>query len=96
MAGLVDIYLPGHDRILRGQTAIVDHLKSRILRLKSLKGEILETYYASKEKKILKITKSLSRESPLFRSLMIAHYPRSVSFPQALVAVALKEEGVLT
>jgi glyoxylase-like metal-dependent hydrolase (beta-lactamase superfamily II) len=94
-AGIVDMYLPAHERVKQGQSEILDHLDSRILRLISMKNEVLAAYRTSQEKNVLKLSKLLIRESSLFKSLKLDHYPRSVVFVQSIVAVCLKEEGVI-
>lgn len=47
------------------------------------------------EKDVHKLTQALIKESLLFRMLKVANYPRLVAFGHSIVAVCLREEGIL-
>jgi hypothetical protein len=64
-------------------------------RLEVLRDEVLAAYRATGEKDVHKLTQVLIRQSPLFRMLKLANYPRLVLFGHNMVAVCLREEGIL-
>lgn len=95
-AGKVELFLPAHGRVKKGSSQILKHLDFHTLRIEVMRNEILSTYHAYGEKKdILKITRVLTQESPLFRSLKLTNYPRMVVFVHNIVATCLREEGLL-
>lgn len=95
-AGMVDLLLPAHGPVKEGKDAIVTHLTLNIKRLEAMRNEVLSFYQSyNKEKDIRKLTKKLVRKSPIFGMLKHANYPRFVAFPHNIVALCLKEEGLL-
>jgi hypothetical protein len=61
-----------------------------------MRNEILSSYQScGEEKDVRKLTRVLAQESPLFRTLKLVNYPRLVVFVHNVVAVCLKEEGIL-
>ncbi len=61
-----------------------------------MRGEVLSAYRSyHEEKDVRKLTKFLTQRSPLFKMLKLVNYPRLVVFVHNVVAVCLKEEGIL-
>jgi glyoxylase-like metal-dependent hydrolase (beta-lactamase superfamily II) len=95
-AGKVDLLLPAHGRVIEGASEILNHLDFHILGIEVMRDEVLATYHAcGQEKDILKLTKVLTQESPLFKLLKLTNYPRMVVFVHNIVAACLREEGIL-
>lgn len=95
-AGVVDLLLPGHGQITEGREAILSHLDFRLLLLETIKDEVLSVYHScGDEKDIMKLTKVLSEESMFFRLLQTADFPKMVIYVHTIVALCLKEEGIL-
>ena len=95
-AGKVDLLLPAHGQLIEGPSKILNHLDFHILGVEVMRNEVLATYHAcGKEKDVLKLTKVLTQESPLFRLLKLTNYPRMVVFVHNIVAACLREEGIL-
>lgn len=95
-AGKVDLLLPAHGLMKDGFSQILKHLNFQVLRIEVMRNEVLATYHAcGKEKDVRKLTKVLTQESPLFRSLKLTNYPRMVVFVHNIVATCLREEGIL-
>ncbi len=95
-SGNVDLLLPAHGQVKEGPSHILNYLDFHILRVEVMRNEVLATYHAcGEEKDILRLTKVLTQESPLFRSLKLTNYPRMVVFVHNMVAACLREEGIL-
>jgi glyoxylase-like metal-dependent hydrolase (beta-lactamase superfamily II) len=95
-AGLLELLLPGHGEVKRGTASILTHIDFHIQRLKLLRVEILQAFHSSgEEKRVPKLTGILVKKSPLFRTLKECQFPRVVLFLHAIVAVCLREEGLL-
>jgi glyoxylase-like metal-dependent hydrolase (beta-lactamase superfamily II) len=95
-AGNVDLLLPAHGQVKEGSEQIINHLDFHIRRLEEIRNEILTAYRSSGNvKDVRKLTKILTRESPLFKSMKLVNYPRLVVFVHNFVAVSLREEGII-
>lgn len=95
-AGKVDLLLPAHGQVIESSSHILNHIDFHILELKVIRNEVLTAYHAcGKEKDVRKLTKVLIQESPLFRLLKLINYPGMVLFVPNIVAVCLREEGIL-
>jgi glyoxylase-like metal-dependent hydrolase (beta-lactamase superfamily II) len=93
----VDLLLPAHGGIKEGKKEIITHLEFHIKRLEAMREEVLSFYSAhKKEKDIRKLTKKLVYKSPLFGMLKKSNYPRFVLLVHNIVALSLKEEGILS
>ena len=88
--------LPAHGRVIEGPSQILKHLDFQVLQIEVMRDDILSTYHAcGKEKDVRKLTNVLTQESPLFKLLKLTNYPRMVVFVHNIVAVCLREEGIL-
>ncbi len=94
-SGIVDVFLPAHGQVKEGREKILNHLEFRIGRLKNMRDEVLWAYDAYGEKDVRKLTRTLVRESPFFRTLKVTNLPRMVVNVHDIVALCLKEEGIL-
>lgn len=95
-AGKVILLLPAHGHVQEGSARIVSYLEYHIRRLEVMRNEVLSAYRSyGEEKDVRTLTRILVRESPLFRMLKLANYPRLVLFVHNVVAVCLREEGIL-
>ena len=95
-AGEVQLLLPAHGQVKQGRGNILSHLDFHLQRLETMRNEVLSAYQAyGKEKDVHTLTGILIRESPVFRILRLVNYPRLVAFPHNVVAVCLREEGIL-
>jgi glyoxylase-like metal-dependent hydrolase (beta-lactamase superfamily II) len=95
-AGKVDLLLPAHGQVTEGRDQVLSYLDFHIRRLEVMRNEVLTAYHSCGEKKdVRQLTKFLAQESPLFRMLKSADFPRFVVFVHSVVAVCLREEGVL-
>jgi len=92
----IELLLPAHGQVKEGVEQVLSYLDFLIHRLKVMRNEVLATYRScGKENDVRKLTKVLVQESPLFRMLKVMNYPRLVVFVHNVVAVCLKEEGIL-
>ena len=95
-AGKVALFLPAHGQVKEGGKKIMEHLDSLISRLKFMRSEVISVYQSSGEvKDVRKLTRILVQSSPFFKTLKLINYPRFVLFIHNIVAVCLKEEGLL-
>jgi len=95
-AGKVELLLPAHGLVKEGRDRIMEYLEFLISRLKLMRSEVLSAYESSgKVKDVRRLTRFLVQGSPLFKTLKLINYPRFVVFIHNVVAVCLKEEGVL-
>ncbi len=95
-AGLVDLFLPAHGQVKEGKERIMEHLDFHIRRLALMRSDILSAYHSCGQiKDVRRLTKILVREYPVFRALKLLNYPRLVVFIHNIVAVCLKEEGII-
>ena len=95
-AGKVELLLPAHGLVKEGRDRIMEYLEFLIRRLKLIRSEVLSAYESSgKIKNVRRLTKFLVQGSPLFKTFKLINYPRFVVFIHNVVAVCLKEEGVL-
>jgi glyoxylase-like metal-dependent hydrolase (beta-lactamase superfamily II) len=95
-AGKVDLLLPGHGRVIEGPSHILSYIDFHMRGIEVMRNDILATYHAcGKEKDVRKLTKVLTQESPFFRLLKLSNYPRMVILVHNIVAVCLREEGIL-
>lgn len=94
-AGKVELLLPAHGQVKEGGEKVLSHLDFHIRRLEVMRSEVLSVYRSCEEKDVRKLTKILTQGSPLFRMLKQINYPRFVIFVHNVVAVCLKEEGIL-
>jgi glyoxylase-like metal-dependent hydrolase (beta-lactamase superfamily II) len=95
-AGKVDLLLPAHGGIKEGDEKVITHLDFHIRRLEAMRNEVLFFYHSGgKEKDIRKLTKDLVHKSPLFGMFKQGNYPRFVIFVHNMVALCLKEAGIL-
>ncbi|MBC2716971.1 MAG: MBL fold metallo-hydrolase [Desulfobacteraceae bacterium] len=95
-AGEVVLFLPAHGQVKEGRERIMEHLEFLISRLKLMRSEVMSAYQScGKVKDVRRLTKVLVQGSPLFKTLKLINYPRFVLFIHNVVAVCLKEEGVL-
>lgn len=92
----IALLLPAHGQVKKGVEQVLSYLDFLIHRLEVMKNEILSAYYSHGElKDVRKLTRLLTQESPLFRMLKFMNYPRLVVYVHNIVAVCLKEEGIL-
>jgi glyoxylase-like metal-dependent hydrolase (beta-lactamase superfamily II) len=95
-SGKVELLLPAHGQVREGGEEVLGYLVSHIQRLKDIRSEVLATYRnCGEENDVRRLTKVLTQRSPLFKMLKITNYPRMVVFVHNVVAVCLKEEGIL-
>jgi len=95
-SGKIDLFLPAHGPVRQGENRIIEHLDFLIRRLKAMRTDILSAYEScGRTKDVRKLTKFLVREYPVFRALKLLNYPRLVVFVHNIVAVCLKEEGII-
>lgn len=95
-AGLADLLLPVHGEVKEGQQDVMRHLDFHIQRLKLIKSKVLSFYHSSgRENNVSKLTHLLVKKSPLFKLFKYSNYPRQVLFVKSMVALCLKEEGLL-
>jgi glyoxylase-like metal-dependent hydrolase (beta-lactamase superfamily II) len=96
-AGKVDVLLPAHGQVKECGEEVIGHLDYHIRFLEAMRSEVLSAYHScGEEKNVRKLTTVLTQRSPLFRMLKLVSYPRLVIFVHNVVAVCLREEGVLT
>jgi len=92
----VELFLPAHGQVKEGSKAVLSHLDFHIRRLETMRTEVLSAYHSrGEEKDVRKLTGILVDRSPLFKMLKQINYPRLVVFVHNIVAVSLKEEGIL-
>ena len=92
----IELLLPAHGQVKEGVENIMNYLDFHIKRLEVLRQEVLTTYYSCGElKDVCKLTKVLTQQSPNFRMLKLVTFPRLVVFIHNIVAVSLREEGIL-
>jgi len=94
-AGVVDLLLPAHGEAKEGKDKILTHLDFHLRRIELIRQEILDFHARTGEKDILKLTKILVNDSPLFMMLKYANYPRDVVLLSNMVALSLEEAGVI-
>jgi glyoxylase-like metal-dependent hydrolase (beta-lactamase superfamily II) len=94
-AGEVELLLPAHGLVKEGRAQILSYLDFQLGRLAVTRDEVLAGYRSTGENDVHKLTKVLIQESPLFRTLKLVNYPRLVVFGHNVVAVCLREEGIL-
>jgi glyoxylase-like metal-dependent hydrolase (beta-lactamase superfamily II) len=95
-ADKVELFLPAHGQVKEGSKAVLSHLDFHIRRLETMRTEVLSAYHSrGEEKDVRKLTGILVDRSPLFKMLKQINYPRLVVFVHNIVAVSLKEEGIL-
>ena len=94
-AGKVDLFLPAHGQVWEGRAAILSYLDLHLRSHEVTRNEILSAYRPSGEKDVRRLTRFLMSESPHFRLLKQGNYPRLPMFVQSMVALGLKEEGIL-
>jgi len=95
-AGKVDLLLPAHGEVKKGEQRVITHIDFHIRRLEAVRNEVLSFYHScGKEIDIRKLTRNLVHRSSLFGMLKQSNYPRFVIFVHNMVALCLKEEGVL-
>jgi len=96
-AGLLELLLPGHGEVKQGPAEILAHLDFYIQRLNLLRAEILAAFqYYEGDRSVPKLTAILVKRSPFFRTLKEGQFPKIILFVHAMVAVCLREEGLLT
>jgi len=95
-AGVVDLLLPAHGPVKKGADSILPHLDFHIRRLETMRNEVLALHHDSGVKDVRRLTKTLVRQSPIFRLLKGSNFPRFVCFVHNIVALCLIEEGILT
>ncbi|MCD6585840.1 MAG: hypothetical protein J7K96_08780, partial [Desulfobacteraceae bacterium] len=94
--GKVALLLPAHGLVKEGRDRIMEYLEFLIRRLKLMRSEVLSAYESSgKVKNVRRLTRFLVQGSPLFKIFKLINYPRHVVFVHNVVAVCLKEEGIL-
>ena len=94
-AANIELLLPGHGWPKVGLQSILQHLDFQVHRIRALKDEVLATQSRHREKDVAALTRILVRESPLFRLYSRGNYPAFIIFTTNMVAVCLKEEGLL-
>lgn len=94
-AGKVELLLPAHGQVKEGGGRIVSYLDFHIRHLEVIRNEVLSAYQTYGDKDVRKLTRVLVKESPLFKMLKSANFPRLVVFVENVVAVCLREEGIL-
>ena len=96
-SGVLELLLPGHGEVKQGAARIQTHLNFHIQRLKLLRAEILQAFHScGEDRRVPKLTGILVKKSPLFRTLKEGHFPKMVLFLCTIVAVCLREEGLLS
>lgn len=94
-AGKVEVLLAAHWRV-KENGEILSDLDFHIRHLEIVRNEVLSFYHScGEEKDVRKLTKILLHRSPLFKMLKQVNYPKFVVFLHTMVAVCLKEEGIL-
>jgi glyoxylase-like metal-dependent hydrolase (beta-lactamase superfamily II) len=92
----VDLLCPAHGEVKEGTEQILRHFDFRIRRLEVIRDDILSAYRESGgEKDIRTLAKLLIRSSPLFKAIRLLDYPKLVGLVHNVIAVCLKEEGIL-
>jgi len=92
----VELLLPAHGAVKRGVDQVIRTLELAIRQMEVMRDEILATCFScGEEKDIRRLARVLTRQSPRFRMLKSANYPRMVVFVHNIVAVCLAEEGLL-
>ena len=94
-AGKVDVFLPAHGEMKEGRANILGHLDSCIQHLEGMKKEVLAAYQACGEKNIIKLTRILVKDYPLFKALNQHRFPKAIVFIHNITTVCLKEEGII-
>lgn len=94
-AGFVDLLLPAHGLVKEGQAQLLSYLNFQLGRLAVMRDEVRAVYRSTGEKDVHKLTQVLIRESDLFRTMKLVNYPRLVVFGHNVVALCLREEGIL-
>lgn len=95
-AGEIDLLLPAHGEVKEDGEKVLSHLDFHIRRLEVMRSEVLCFYRScGEEKDVRKLTKNLVHRSALFGMLKQGNYPRFVNFVHNVVALCLKEEGIL-
>jgi glyoxylase-like metal-dependent hydrolase (beta-lactamase superfamily II) len=94
-AGKVEVFLPAHGQVKEGSEQILSHLRFLIGRLGTMRSEVLSAYHFCRQKDVRKLTRVVVQKSPLFRTLKLTNYPRLVVFVHNVVAVCLREEGIV-
>lgn len=94
-AGKVELLLPAHGQVKESGETVLNHLRFHIRRLEVIRSEVLSAYRFCQEKDVRKLTKILADWSPLFNMLKQTNYPRLMILVHNVVAVCLKEEGLL-
>lgn len=95
-ASKVDLLLPAHGQVKECGEEVLGHLDSHIRCLEAMRSEVLSAYRScGEEKDVCKLTRVLAQKSPLFRMLKLVNYPRLVVFAHNVVAICLREEGIL-
>jgi len=94
--GHLELLLPAHGDPKEGAEQILSHLRLRVSLLESIREEVMAAYRSyGQEKDVRKLAKILTQASTLFILLRIVNYPRHVFFLHNIVAVCLREEGLL-
>lgn len=92
----IETLLPAHGIMKEGVEQVLNYLDYNIQHLQVMRNEVLAAYHSSGEvKDVRKLTRVLTQESPVFRMLKLVNYPRMVFFVHNVVAVCLREEGIL-
>ena len=94
-AGKVDLFLPAHGERKEGRANILGHLDSCVQHLEGMKKEVLAAYQACGEKNIIKLTRILVKDYPLFKALNQHRFPKAIVFIHNVTTVCLKEEGII-
>jgi glyoxylase-like metal-dependent hydrolase (beta-lactamase superfamily II) len=95
-AGEVELFLPAHGPVMEGRERITEHLDFLIRRLEVLRSDILSAFQScGRTKNVRILTRALVQGYPLFKTLKLINYPRLVVFLNNVVAVCLKEEGII-
>jgi glyoxylase-like metal-dependent hydrolase (beta-lactamase superfamily II) len=94
-AGVADLLLPAHGEAKEGKDKILTHIDFHLRRIELIRQEILDFQAKTGERDILKLTKTLVNDSPLFVMLKYANYPRDVVLLSNMVALSLEEAGVI-
>lgn len=95
-SGQIDLLLPAHGVVKEGSEAVLSHINFHIERLHVIRSEILSVYRScGSEMDVCKLTKILVHKSPFFRMLKHCNFPKTVVLLHNMVALCLKEEGIL-
>ncbi len=94
-AGKVDLLLPGHGQEIEGGDQVLSYLDFHIRLLEVMRNEVLSAYRSCGKKDVGRLVRLLAQESPLFRQLNMVRFPRYVVLVHSIVAVCLREEGIL-